>query len=142
MARYVIDSSVAVEYLLGTQLGLTIADVVENSDLVAPELFDIEVLSAMRGFVLRGRIAPDDALDIISVLSGLEIHRVPHKGFLLPAWHYFRNVSSYDAVYLAMAEHFDVAVITADSKLSRAPSVSVVVHDVRDANVLARIQSW
>ena len=142
MARYVIDSSVAVEYLLGTQLGLTIADVVENSDLVTPELFDIEVMSAMRGFVLRGRISSDDAHDTISLLTGLEIERISHQGFVLPAWHYFRNVSSYDAVYLAIAEHFDVAVITADSKLSRAPAVSVAVHDVRDAEVLARIQIW
>ena len=57
MASYVIDSSVAVEYLLGTPVGLTIADVVENNDLVAPELLDIEVLSALQDsyYVIRFR---------------------------------------------------------------------------------------
>ena len=141
MSRYVIDASVAVEYLIQSDLGLKIVGTVENSDLFAPELLDIEVLSAMRGFVFRNEISPDDALHALGVFSDLEIERVPHKEFLLPTWRYFRNVSSYDAIYLAIAEHLDVAVITADSKLSRVPSTSVEVHDIRDANVLARIQS-
>ena len=141
MSRYVIDASVAVEYLIQSELGLKLAGTVENSDLFAPELFDIEVLPAMRGFVLSNQMSPDDALISIRIFAGLEIKRVPHKDYLLPTWRYFRNVSSYDAVYLAVAEHLDLAVITADSKLSRAPSMGVDVYDVRDAAVLARIQS-
>ena len=141
MASYVIDSSVAVEYLLGTPVGLTIADVVENNDLVAPELLDIEVLSALRGFVLRNQISSDDALDAIREISALEIERVSHQHLLLSTWHYFRNVSSYDAIYLAVAQDLNVAVITADSKLSRAPSLDVAVHDVRDTDVVARLNA-
>ena len=141
MASYVIDSSVAVEYLLGTPVGLTIADVVENNDLVAPELLDIEVLSALRGFVLRNQISSDDALDAIREISALEIERVSHRHLLLSTWHHFRNVSSYDAIYLAVAQDLNVAVITADSKLSRAPSLDVAVHDVRDTDVVARLNA-
>jgi len=40
------DASVAVEYLLRTALGLRLADRIERSELIAPELLDAEVLAA------------------------------------------------------------------------------------------------
>ena len=49
MTRYVIDASVAVEYLLKTPIGLAMADLIERAVLIAPELLDAEVLSALRG---------------------------------------------------------------------------------------------
>ena len=45
MTDYVIDASVAVEYLLKTPVGLAMADTIDNASLVAPELIDAEVLS-------------------------------------------------------------------------------------------------
>ena len=56
MTRYVVDASVAVEYLLRTPLGLTAADIIESASLVAPELIDAEALSALRRAVLSGRL--------------------------------------------------------------------------------------
>ena len=47
MNRYVIDASIAVEYLLRTPLGLTVAEMMEAASLVAPELLDAEVLSVL-----------------------------------------------------------------------------------------------
>ena len=38
MTTYVVDASVAVEYLLRTNLGLTIAETLEGVQLMAPEL--------------------------------------------------------------------------------------------------------
>ena len=48
MTDYVIDASVAVEYLLKTPVGLAMADIIDNASLVAPELIDAEVLSTLR----------------------------------------------------------------------------------------------
>ena len=56
MTRYVIDASVAVEYLLRTPLGLAAAGILDNASLVAPELMDAEVLSVLRRAVLNGRL--------------------------------------------------------------------------------------
>lgn len=38
MSRYVVDALAAVKYLLRTPLGLTVADPIEDSSLIAPEL--------------------------------------------------------------------------------------------------------
>ena len=62
MTRYVIDASVAVEYLLKTPIGLAIAELIERAALIAPELLDAEVLSALRGAVLGGRLEEGRAL--------------------------------------------------------------------------------
>ena len=56
MTRYVVDASIAVEYLLRTPLGLTVADVLDDASLVAPELIDAEVLSVLRRAVLKGHL--------------------------------------------------------------------------------------
>ena len=56
MTRLVVDASVAVEYLLRTPLGLTLADTIDNASLLAPELMDAEVLSVLRRAVLSGHL--------------------------------------------------------------------------------------
>lgn len=48
MTRFVVDASVAVEYLLRTPVGMSVASTIESAALVAPELMDAEVLSVMK----------------------------------------------------------------------------------------------
>ena len=54
MTGLVVDASVAVEYLLRTPLGMTVANTLDRASLVAPELMDAEVLSVLRRAVLNG----------------------------------------------------------------------------------------
>ena len=61
MTRYVVDASVAVEYLLRTPLGLSVANLIEADSPVAPELLDAEVLSVLRRAVLGGYLEEDRA---------------------------------------------------------------------------------
>jgi predicted nucleic acid-binding protein len=56
----VIDASVAVEYLLRTDLGQRVAGRIEREDLVTPELLDVEVLAVFRPR-LAGKEAHADA---------------------------------------------------------------------------------
>ena len=56
MSGYVVDASVAVEYLLRTPLGLSVADMIEGASLAAPELMDAEVLSVLWRAVLKGHL--------------------------------------------------------------------------------------
>ena len=51
---YVIDASAAVEYLLATDTGLRLAELTAGARLIAPELLDAEVLSALRQAAARG----------------------------------------------------------------------------------------
>ena len=62
MTRYVIDASVAVEYLLKTPIGFAMADLIECAALIAPELLDAEVLSALHGAELGERLEEGRAL--------------------------------------------------------------------------------
>ena len=59
MTAYVVDASVAAEYLLRTSLGLTIANTLEGAQLMAPELLDVEVFSVLRRAVLTKKLQKD-----------------------------------------------------------------------------------
>ena len=131
MTRYVIDASVAVEYLLKTRIGLAVADPIERAALVAPDLLDAEVLSVLRGAVLRGRLEEARALVALDDLADWSLDRIPNRTLARLAWPLLHNVSAYDALYVAAARAHDAPLLTADGRLSRAPGLGVVVQHVR-----------
>ena len=128
---YVVDASVAVEYLLKTRLGTLISDQLDRSVLVAPEMLDAEVVSVLRREVIRGRLEEKAALAAINELVRWNVDRVSHHTIALLAWRHHKNVSAYDALYVATAVKFDLPVLTIDAKLSRAPGLNIVIHDLR-----------
>lgn len=131
MTRYVIDASVAVEYLLKTPLGLALAELVERASLIAPELLDAEVLSVLRGAALSGRLAEGRALAALDDLAVWPVDRLPNRDLARLAWRHLHNVSAYDALYVAAARAHDATLLTADGRLSRAPGLGIVVQHVR-----------
>ncbi len=141
MRGYVVDASVAVEYLLKSDLGRAVTNVLDHSALSAPQMIDIEVLSAFRRSVFQRKLSTDDALRALDRLSTWNVERVSHRGLIRLTWAYIRNVSAYDSAYLATAKFLGLEVLTADSKLARAPNVDVAVYDVRDVNVLAWLET-
>ena len=133
MSHYVIDASVAVEYLLKTSLGLAVADIIDDASLVAPELMDAEALSVLRRAVLQQRLAEERAREAIDDLSHWPVDRISHKDLAPLAWAYFRNVSAYDAFYVAAAHARAVPLLTADGRLARASGLGVAIQHVRMA---------
>jgi predicted nucleic acid-binding protein len=131
VSRYVIDASAAAEYLLRTSLGLKVANIIEDGLLLAPELLDVEVLSVLRRAVLRRQLDEQRALRAIEDLMSWPVDRIPHTSLLWAAWQHRNNVSAYDAFYVAAASLCDAPLITADGPLSRAPSLGIVVENVR-----------
>jgi predicted nucleic acid-binding protein len=131
VSRYVIDASAATEYLLRTPLGLKLASVIADSDLLAPELLDVEVLSVLRRAVLQRQLTEQRALLAIEDLMDWSIDRIPHRPLVLAAWQHRNNVSAYDAFYIATARLADATLLTADGPLSRAPSLGIVVENIR-----------
>ena len=130
MSSYVVDASVAVEYLLKTPLGLTVADIIEGASLVAPELMDAEVLSVLRRAVLNGQLGEARAQMVIDDLAGWPVYRVSHRPLAGLAWRYYRNVSAYDGFYVAAAHAHGIPLLTADGRLSRASGLGVVINHV------------
>ena len=130
MSGYVVDASIAVEYLLRTPLGLTVADIISDASLIAPELMDAEVLSVLRGEVLLRRLEEDRAWTAINDLSHWPVDRITHRELARVAWHYYQNVSAYDAFYVAAAHLQGIPLLTADGRLTRASGLDVVIQHV------------
>ena len=133
MTRYVIDASAAVEYLLRTRVGRSVASDIEHAFLLAPELLDVEVLSALRRAVLHKRLAASVAQTALDDLVGWQVTRIPHRALAPSAWKHLHNASAYDAFYVAAARIFDAPLLTADGPLSRAAGLGIVVQNVRVA---------
>jgi predicted nucleic acid-binding protein len=131
VSRYVVDASAAAEYLLRTSLGVKVANIIEGGFLLAPELLDVEVLSVFRRAVLRRQLNEQRALRAIEDLMDWPIDRIPHRSLVWVAWQHRNNLSAYDAFYVATARLSDAPLITADGPLARAPSLGIIVENVR-----------
>jgi predicted nucleic acid-binding protein len=127
----IVDASVAVEYLLRTQLGESLAPQLESHTLLAPELLDVEVLAVLRRAVRGKEISADRAQEALTDLEAWDVERIAHRKLWKHAWAYRGNVSAYDAFYVAAAAMHDAPLLTADGPLSRAPRLGVVIHNVR-----------
>lgn len=122
----VLDSSAAVDYLLGYErLGPWVRDrlVVEQWDVHAPHLIDIEVLGVLRGLVNRGELEPATGREVAEALGQLRIRRHPHVHLLSRIWELRDNVGAHDAAFVALAEALDASLLTTDLRLARAPGV-------------------
>lgn len=131
MLQRVIDASVSVEYLLKTRLGLAVADTIEQSDILhAPDIIDVEVMSALRRLVGQGELAEDRALLALDDMAWWPIERIPSRELMRHGWRYRHNVSAYDAVYVAAARQLGVPLLTADARLTRAPGLEIAIENV------------
>lgn len=129
--RLVIDASAAVEYLLRTPVGQRVERAIAGASLLAPELLDAEVLAVLRRAVVSKGLADKRAGEAIDDLGAWPVERIPHKGLLREAWSFRRNVTGYDAFYLATAKVKAATLITADGPLSRAPAPGIGIQNVR-----------
>lgn len=127
----VVDASVAVEYLLRTALGRRVAPTLEQARLVSPELLDAEVLAVLRRETLAGRLHSARADEAVEDLARWPLERMPHRGLIATAWSLRGRVTAYDAMYVAAAIDQSAPLVTADGPLARAPSLGVVVHNLR-----------
>jgi len=96
--------------------------------LAAPELLDLEVVSAFRRLSAAGKLSAERAGAAIIDLGELRVQRVPHRPLLARCWELRENVTVYDAVYIALAEALDVLLLTADRRLANAPGPRCAVE--------------
>lgn len=130
MTAYVIDASAGVEYLLRTPAGLALAGMLDDADLFAPELFDVEVASALRRAALHRALDPVRARVAIDDLSEWPLRRVRHRQLLTIVWELRDNFTAYDAFYVAAARRLGIGLVTCDGPLTRAPNPGVAIYDV------------
>ena len=122
----VLDASAVVELLLDTTVGRRVGILIEDPalGLHVPHLLDVEVTSALRRMVRDKVLDADDAGTALNDLRELDLQRHSHEPLLDRAWALRDNVSTYDAMYIALAEALDATVITCDARLQRVKGVS------------------
>jgi predicted nucleic acid-binding protein len=128
--KFVVDASVAVEFLLRTPVGQHAAATMSSATLFAPELLDAEVLAVLRRAVLGGHLDEGRAGEAIDDLREWELDRIRHRDLVARAWSYRHNATPSDALYLAAADVCGATVLTVDGPLSRIPLAGVIVHNV------------
>lgn len=91
----------------------------------APHLIDAEVGNVLRRHESAGLIGEAECAAGLAALPSLIAHRYPHSGPLAQtAWRLRSNLSFYDALYVALATHLDIPLLTADERLARSPGLT------------------
>jgi predicted nucleic acid-binding protein len=125
----VVDASVVVDVTIDRRPGDHLSERLINEDeLVAPHLIDIEVLHALRRLVRFDHVSFDRAVDARSDFAEFALTRFPHEPFMDRIWELRDDLSAYDAAYLALAEGISIPLVTCDVGLASVAKRTVDVE--------------
>ncbi len=126
--RVVCDASALVALLLdGGPDGRWVTEALAGSDLVAPSLVAFECANTIRRHELAGLVSTDQAQQAHADLLDLAIEHWPYQILASRTWELRRNLSSYDASYVALAELTGATLVTLDRRISRAPELRCTI---------------
>ncbi|MBF0245034.1 MAG: type II toxin-antitoxin system VapC family toxin [Planctomycetes bacterium] len=93
-----------------------------RATLLAPELILVEAGQVLRKKRLQGILSSTEAVDMLKDILSLPLHLSGHKAFMEEALRISEQegLSVYDALFLALAEHHGVELVSADDRLNRA----------------------
>jgi predicted nucleic acid-binding protein len=94
---------------------------VQGEVLHAPHLIDVEVAQVLRRLELAKVLEEARAKQALEDLGDLRLVRHPHADLLDRVWSLRRNLTAYDALYLALSEALDAPLVTTDQRLATAP---------------------
>jgi predicted nucleic acid-binding protein len=125
----VVDTSAVIAALIGRPPDKRLVDrLAVDGDLHAPHLLDVELLHALRRLVKGGRLSEDRAADARSDFADLAIARYDHAALADRTWALRRDLTAYDATFVALAELLDLPLVTCDARLAHAPGNRAVTE--------------
>jgi len=87
----------------------------------APAHMPLEVMRTLHRGVLSGELTRSQATSWARFVAATEVELVsPDDGMLSRVWTLGDTISIYDGAYVAVAEAYDVPLVTADARLARA----------------------
>lgn len=138
MRLVVVDANVIVKWFVPEEYS-EFAEAILDDHLdgriivTAPSYALLEVMNALRKYVVRGIMRPTDVLESLDILAEIKVcFRDVDGGLLKKAVEYAfaKGVTVYDAYYIVLAKSIDAPFYTADDKLLRqlSGSESIVKH--------------
>ncbi|MGH9246358.1 MAG: type II toxin-antitoxin system VapC family toxin [Acidimicrobiales bacterium] len=122
--RVVCDASALVALLADDgPAGQWATAALRGADLLGPHLVLFEAANILRHHELSGSITADQAVQAHTDLLDLSIELWPYETVAGRAWRLRKNLSVYDAAYVALAELVATRLITLDRRLKRAPGI-------------------
>ena len=123
-SHVVCDASALVALLIDSGPdGQWAAETLSSVSLLAPALALFESSNIIRRCEASGSISPDQAAQAHADLLDLTIEQWPYDVAAGRVWELRRNLSSYDASYVAVAEAAGAPLVTLDRRISRAPQL-------------------
>jgi predicted nucleic acid-binding protein len=126
----VVDASCLYEVVAGSTDAESIrARLALDVDQAAPHIVDVEVFSVIRREHRLGRLDATAAGQAVEDLETWPGERFGHRLLLARAWELRDSVRGWDAMYVALAEALDAALLTTDRRLAgaRGPTCQIEV---------------
>lgn len=121
----VVDASVIIDGLLGD---LTIDTAVHGRRIQAPVTIDAEVLHALRRRWLAGKITETRVAPLLALFRDITIVRHPVQPLIDRMWSLRQNITAYDAAYVALAESFNIPLLTRDARLAHSSGHTATIE--------------
>jgi predicted nucleic acid-binding protein len=130
MDDLVTDASTWVCALTGTTtIAADLRTRLVSSRCHAPHVVDAEVGHVLRRRERCGALEPDTALTALRLLRTAVDERYPHAGPIAElAWTQRKNLSYYDALYVALSSALRIPLLTLDARLANAPNLPCEVE--------------
>lgn len=120
-----VDASAIVEVITESPNSTRLLECFHGQDLIAPEIVDVEVCSAVARLERSGVVSRDDADLALGLYLEMPLHRVPHHDLMSVAWQKRHSVRIADAFYVACALAVDAPILTMDRRLIRSAPAGV-----------------
>ncbi|MCE9606114.1 MAG: type II toxin-antitoxin system VapC family toxin [Planctomycetia bacterium] len=135
--KYVLDASVALKWVLDephVERALLLREEYEihrSIELIAPDIFSIEIAHVLSKGYRQGKFSADEADDYLADLTTSAPVLMSSQTLLPRAFRISQETRTgiYDALYLALGEAERVQVVTADERMAKLPFDVVFIDD-------------
>lgn len=123
----VVDASVLVDLLAGTDYAAAAADRLRGTALHAPAHLEAEVLSALDRLHRAGELSTADVDSALARLASLPMTRHLLGDLLVGAWEHRASIRLVDALYVHLATRMDAPLLTTDQRLARVCPIAETI---------------
>ena len=126
MTPVVIDASAGVELAADTVRGRALRGLLPPESVPwVPDHFFVECGAVLRRWDLNAVLPPDQVATAVAELNAWPLRIAQVRGLFADAWRIRFNLTFADAIYVALAEHLGVDLLTDDGRLANAPGLPV-----------------